>query len=103
MRHKHMDLACRAAENAAGPFKHGCVVAKGRKVLSVSTNDPLMHAETRALSKVPKRELSRGGLTIYVARYSVGCGGTCMSKPCIKCQKAIVHMMPRGSVVYHTI
>ena len=101
MRQRHIELACEAAQNADGQFKHGCVVVRGRKVLSVSSNDFRMHAETKALRQVPRRDLQRGKLTLYVVRLSA-CGDTALSKPCAHCQRTIGRWLWRGATVYHT-
>ena len=103
MRRKHMDLACAVAAGLPGVFKHCCVVARGRRVISVSTNDHLMHAETKALRQVPRRELVKGGLTLYVARIAAGTRERAMSKPCVNCQRAICRLLPKGVTVYHTV
>jgi deoxycytidylate deaminase len=89
------NLSIRIAQKSKfNPHKHGAVIVKGGKLVSVAVNSPKpmiphdscsIHAEGAAIKRA--REVLDGA-EIYVARVhngEVGC-----SKPCKKCQAALI-------------
>ena len=98
----YLDKATALAELSDNKFRHGAVIRKNGKTISVginhTINDPSMlddataatnaavHAEVAALNACRKTNLK--GATIYVARISKK-GEPRMSKPCLRCQAAL--------------
>jgi len=104
-RHKRlMQYAIRRANQAPmQKFRLGCVIAKGRDVISSGVNNmgkthpraidydyPFVHAELDAMIGVDAEELR--GSYVYVARRRIGVGGSKenpskvgMAKPCSYC------------------
>lgn len=93
--------------------QHGAIITKGGRVIAVGINrmrnDPSMpvtdpktqfsvHAEVAAIKACGNTDLR--GATIYVARVNK-CGDPMMSKPCERCQAALVKAGIRK--VYYTI
>jgi len=94
-----LDLAMRIAETTDTNSKHGAVIVRGGRVLSVGISkwrnrnlQPILgynpnvtvHAEIDALSRVSDAK----GATIYVARVN-NQGERRMSRPCATCEKAL--------------
>lgn len=99
-----LNIAVKAAGSSEiGKWKHGAVVVKSGRVLSIGVNKQrnaemqtyakdyetcfTVHAEIDALARVPKRE--QRGATIYVARVNVN-GEERLSRPCENCEEALV-------------
>jgi deoxycytidylate deaminase len=97
-----LDLAARMAETSEAVFKHGAVIVRGGRVLSLGVNkwknkdlpptppevynpDITVHAEIDALSRVKNPR----GVTIYVARVTRQ-GEERFSRPCARCEKALI-------------
>ncbi len=91
-----LDLALKFAESSDGVKRHGAVIVRGGRVLSVGVNkwrnrylpasvdyDPnlTVHAEIDALSRLENPR----GATIYIARVN-NQGKAMMSRPCIRCE-----------------
>lgn len=111
---KYLEQAMKVAELSEERYRHGAVLRKSGRTLSVginrNTNDPMIldqsmnvkhfsiHAEYAAIRAVRKSDLQ--GASIYIARVSKN-GEPVMSKPCVKCQK----MLKKYGVkkVYYTI
>ncbi len=104
---RHISLAKRVAHNSNfEDYRHGAVLARGKKVINVSANKnsykswgqrfrhrdcghATHHAELGCILGVD-RSLTQGA-TVYVAR--VGKGGTTrLSKPCPMCEAAMRHV-----------
>lgn len=99
---KYLDQACELATMSDCNYKHGAVIRKSGKTISVGinhgVNDPAyltdevaaehaaVHAEVAALNACRKVDLN--GATIYVARV-IKNGEPRMSKPCKRCQEAL--------------
>lgn len=95
-----MNRAMNLAELSTATQKHGAVIVIGGSVMgvgvNVNKNDPnyagentvkfSVHAEEAALRACKGANLRRA--TIYVARVNKK-GEPAMSKPCLRCQKAI--------------
>lgn len=74
--HVLINTALRSAER----FKHGAVVVRGGRVLSIGYNKGKIHAEVDALKKVS----DPSGTTLYVVR--IGHDGKLrLSRPCNNC------------------
>ena len=101
-----LGLAAKQASNSDFPvFKHGAVLAKGSKVLSLGVNknqfssfaakfkkEPehaTVHAELGCILRVDRGSTS--GATIYVVRINSQ-GEWRLSKPCCMCQTAMRHV-----------
>lgn len=98
---RRLDRALILAENSTCKQRHGAIIVRGGRTLSVGINTYRMdphtivdeiivkdfswHAEVAAI-RAYKGDLT--GATLYVARLSRR-GEAAMSKPCINCQKAI--------------
>ena len=92
-----LDRAGRVAGTSTERQKHGCVIVKGGRVISVGVNTFLnhpnvvsnpdressFHAEINAI-----RGLDVSGSTVYVARVN-NRGETKLSKPCLECYKSL--------------
>lgn len=99
---KYLNQAVQLAEMSDCRYKHGAVIRKSGRTISVginySVNDPnifddesvkehaAVHAEVAALNACRKVDLN--GAIIYVARINKK-GQEAMSKPCPRCQKAL--------------
>lgn len=97
-------------------YKHGAIIVKNGNTIAVGVNydvnDPScidddvvarerasIHAEVAALNACRKTNLK--GAVIYVARTTRAFGIPAMSKPCVRCQKAL---KKRGiSHVFYTV
>lgn len=110
----YLDQAIELAKMSDCRFKHGAVIRKSGKTISVginhNVNDPkylddetaaihaAVHAEVAAMNACRKVDLN--GATIYVARV-LKTGDPRMSKPCENCQKVL---KARGvKKVYYTL
>lgn len=110
----YLDQAIELAKMSEHNFKHGAVIRKAGKTIAVginhTINDPAMlgdalaltnaavHAEVAALNACRKVDLN--GAVIYIARVNKR-DEPRMSKPCIRCQKALKE---RGvKKVYYTV
>ena len=94
----HLNRAIKIAYTSTERQRHGCVIVKGGRVISVGVNTfrnhPLFvsepsknssyHAEINAMRGVEVK-----GATVYVARISRN-GSAAMSAPCIYCMHAIM-------------
>lgn len=105
MRHdRHLERALHVASVSTQAQKHGAVIARNGRVLSVGTNaarnrpgactDPETqagtHAEIAAIRALPPgTDFSR--LTLYSARLGK-LGDTRYAKPCRNCQKTILRL-----------
>lgn len=74
--------------------KHGCIVVKGKKIISTGFNDKphtksnnSIHAEVAALRKV--KHLVDGTCTMYVVRHGSKECRSMYSKPCATCSDMI--------------
>lgn len=99
---RNLDRAIELAKLSDCRYRHGAVIVKHGKTVSVginaTINDPrflddptaaihaAIHAEVAALNAIRKVDLR--GATIYVARVSKR-GEPMMSMPCARCQKAL--------------
>lgn len=99
---KYLAQAVDLAKMSECNYKHGAVIRKSGKTISVGVNygvnDPAylsdevaaehaaIHAEVAAMNAARKVDLN--GATIYVARV-IKNGEPRMSKPCERCQKAL--------------
>lgn len=108
-----LDLAATVAVSSECKQKHGAVVTKGGRVISIGVNkqrnDPTyctdgstekstiysVHAEIDALSRVKEPE----GSIIYIAR--VTNRGKAFSRPCNNCTKVLIKAKVKA-VVYTT-
>lgn len=98
----------KAIENAEKskmyPYRIGCVIFRGKKILSCGYNQirnfskipnkykiyiEALHAEQNAIMKIKNKNILNGA-SILVIRLSRG-GKLVMSKPCDNCMKAIIH------------
>lgn len=94
-----LNIASKVAETSAMDQRHGAVVVKAGRVMSVGVNkwrnpslvsinyyDPnlTVHAEIDALNRVPDAR----GATIYVSRVDKF-GREQYSRPCFRCEKAL--------------
>jgi deoxycytidylate deaminase len=104
---KFLALAMKMAEQSECPFRHGSVLVKGGRVLSVGFNKPqnlstiplhkyTIHAEEDAINKA---SLTRGA-TLYVARINKR-GKAMLSMPCKACM-AVLEKNEIKLVVYTT-
>lgn len=92
-----LDRAARVASTSTERQKHGCVIVKGGRVISVGVNtfrnhpnnvsnpdrESSFHAEINTM-----RGLDVSGSTVYVARVN-NRGQAKLSKPCLECYKAL--------------
>jgi deoxycytidylate deaminase len=98
----YLDLAARAAESSEAEQRHGAVVVKGGRVMSLGVNkwrnrDMIktagsgynehltVHAEIDALARVSNPK----GAVIYIARISKS-GQEKLSMPCERCAEALM-------------
>lgn len=103
MTHKHLLQAIKVASTSTERQRHGAVIAKGGRVLSVGVNtrrnhpdvcsDPKteasFHAEVMALRALSSPELAQGA-TLYVARINRN-QLPADSTPCVNCLNVIIN------------
>lgn len=107
-----LNLAVKAAQTSEHTWKHGAVVVKSGRVLSIGINKQrnaemqnyakqyetcfTVHAEVDALSRIP----DANGVTIYIARVNKH-GEERYSAPCENCAK---YLAKRGvkNIIYTT-
>lgn len=96
-----LNIAVKAAQTSELTWKHGAVVVKSGRVLSIGVNKQrnaemvhtekeylphfTVHAEVDALSRVADAR----GATIYIARVN-GAGEERLSAPCPNCKEALI-------------
>lgn len=92
---KFLLLAMQMAENSECSFRHGSVLVRGGRVLSVGFNKPrnsssnTKHQSIHAEEDVIKRaRTSIKGATLYVARINRN-GDAMLSMPCIDCMRVL--------------
>lgn len=110
-----LSLAMKVAEDSDLDSRHGAVVVKGGRVLSLATNkkrndlnvafshegyQPVLttHAEVAAMNRISADQLR--GAIIYVARVDAN-GKPLISRPCFRCMDALVEAGVK-KVVYTT-
>lgn len=98
-----LNVAAKAAENSEAKNMHGAVLVKGGRVLAIAVNKNRSHptafdnhddirahaalcAERAALARVADAT----GAVMYVARVLRKNGQTSLSKPCSRCEKAMI-------------
>ena len=96
---RYLERAVGVALTSTQKYRHGCIIVKNGKVVSVATNDRRnnpnicsfpkaeagIHAEQWAIKK---SNTDLRGATLFVARVGRS-GNPLLSKPCPACQKAI--------------
>ncbi len=94
-------LAKREATKSSFYFRLGCIITKGKRVISTGHNsisycrvnnfNNSRHAEMDAILKVINKTnglSSLAGATMYITRITP-CGNTALAKPCPKCMSLI--------------
>jgi hypothetical protein len=74
--------------------KHVAFLFDGNKLIAMSTNSWGKHAEMGLLPYLQRERYQK----VYVKRISDG--GTCMSRPCVRCSISLKHMAPKLRVFY---
>lgn len=98
---KYLEVALELAHRSDHMFRHGAVVVKNNKIISMANNEYMglksstgstvlcrnsIHAEVNAL-KCVKCGKKLNNATIYVAR--IASFGRANSKPCVRCQNVL--------------
>jgi len=106
-----IELAIEQANRSAAPFKHGCVILSGKKIISEGYNHTRknigtfsVHAEMEALWKIYDTELYENKKAVII-RVSPS-GKLANSRPCTICMtalkqhgvKTIVYSTPCGRI-----
>lgn len=110
----HVTLAIKEALKSKYSIKVGCVIYKGKKIISKGHNVacfPIklsseylrwkhsLHAEVSAIVHAIREEKNLTGATLIVVRINRS-GKLMPSRPCKNCMKAIIDLTPIKKIVY---